>query len=227
MHDGWKSAIKIAVGVFVFSVVYLYLRRFGLPISDVYIKLSFTGVAVVGIVLIAHSYLVGSLAHFWPRAFEAKKSFRKYYGLTGFYLIIVHSAWGVFLKLNPDYYAKHFDKIDPARVQLVDIPFALGLAGLLLFVAVAAVSLPVIAKRMTPSAWLFIQRLGYIALTLGTIHFALIKWKGFLAYHAWPYFLPPLSLLIFIFIIFVFVMRLAQTLTLALCLLPDERQSRK
>ncbi len=176
--------------------------------SGVYIKLSFSGLAVAGTALIAIAYLIGSLARFWPAKWEQKKQLRKYYGLFGFYLILVHSAWGFLLKLYPEYYAKHFDKIDPAKVQLIDLPFIFGASGLLIFLAVALVSLQVVAKKMTPFAWLMTQRLGYLALVLGTIHFTLIKWKGWFKFDSWPYFLPPLSLLIFIFIAFVLIMRL-------------------
>ena len=163
-----------------------------MPFSEVYVKLSFSGIAVAGTALIAIAYLIGSLAYFWPQTWESKEHLRKYYGLFGFYLILMHSAWGVLLK-----------------VRLTEAPFIFGILGLLIFTIVAVVSLELVAQKMKPSWWLFLQRLGYLALILGTIHFTLLKLKGWMAYNNWPYFMPPLSLLLFIFIAFVLIMRLS------------------
>ncbi|TSC75874.1 MAG: hypothetical protein G01um101430_44 [Parcubacteria group bacterium Gr01-1014_30] len=192
MAREWKNAILAGFVIFLFSAAWLYLRRWGAPLSEVYVKLSFSGVAVSGTALIAMAYLFGSMAHFWPETWEAKKGLRKYYGLFGFYLIVLHSTWG-FLYLYPSF---------------VDLPFILGILAFLVFSVVAFASLSFVAERMATSVWLFVQRLGYLALLLATVHFALLKWRGWLAFSSWPYFLPPLSLLLFIFVTFVFIMRI-------------------
>lgn len=193
MRQEWKSAVLAGLIIFLFSALWLYLRRWGMPLSEVYFKLSFAGLAVTGTALIAMVYLFGSLAHFWPKTWEAKKELRKYYGLFGFYLIVLHSVWGILLKVP---------------LTEIEMPFIFGILGLLIFTIVAVASLRFIAQRMKPSWWLFLQRLGYLALILGTIHFGLLKWQGWLAIGKWHYFLPPLSLLLFLFITFVFIMRL-------------------
>ncbi|MEX0931044.1 MAG: ferric reductase-like transmembrane domain-containing protein [Candidatus Paceibacterota bacterium] len=201
--------------IFLVSALYLWARRWGMPLEDVAFKLSFAGLAVAGTALLALSFLLGPLARFWPNTFVKHLPLRKEYGIVGYFIIVAHVVWGL-ATLTPARYPKFFSDGSLEATTILLLLF--GGVAFVLFSVVAFTSIPKIAKRMSPKTWKNTQRIGYLALFLALIHFSVVKYKGWLNVDGWPYVpdsipllslvpLPPLSLILFLFIVFVFVMR--------------------
>ncbi len=203
--DGWGEVIRVGVFIFLFSAAWLYLRRFGAPLEEVYVKLLFASLPVTGVFLIGMSFAIGPLARFFPAYWAPRLPLRKQYGLGGFFLVAAHVLWGI-VRLSPAYIFSLFGNILGTQ-DVVAISMILGFIGFLLFFFPAAASLSWISKRITPNMWRILQRIGYLAFALGIAHFTLLKWEGWTAFSSWPYGLPPLSLLLFVFVVAVFAVR--------------------
>src|SRR3989344_5809266 len=104
----WRKVIAVATAILLFSAGYLWLRRFGTPFLEVYIKLLFPAVAVTGTALLSISFLLGPMARFWPSRFVPLLPLRKHYGLAGFFLIAFHVIWGL-VRISPANYSRYFD----------------------------------------------------------------------------------------------------------------------
>jgi len=191
----------------VFSIVWLYLRRFGAPIGKVYVKLLFASIPVTGVALIGICFLLGPLARFWPGAWVKHLGLRKPYGLLGLFLVVFHTLWAM-VRLMPAHYPEFFGP-NGALTPAAELSMLAGVTSLMIFAVQGVASLPSIEEKMKKSSWRLVQRLGYLALALALGHFLLIKWQGWVNIEQWPYHLPPLSLLLFAFILLVFGMRLA------------------
>ncbi len=212
----WAHAILAGVLVFILSAGYLWARRWGMPFGDVAYKISFAGLAVAGTFLLSLSYAMGPLARLVPRVFGNGTTLRKYYGMVGFGVIVVHVFWGL-ATLTPAYYPKFFHG---ETLTLNAMLFLMtGTLALILFLLVAVTSLKSVAQFMPKVAWRATQRLGYVALIVTLIHFGSVKYKGWADMGDWPHLpeffgfvsfvpLPPLSFLLFLFIIFVFALRI-------------------
>jgi DMSO/TMAO reductase YedYZ heme-binding membrane subunit len=207
----WRHVLRVAGAVMIFSVVWLYLRRFGAPIADVYVKLLFASVPVTGIVLIGASFVIGPLAHFWPGRWASYLPLRKHYGLLGIFFVSFHVFWAL-ARLTPAHYPQFFGAGD-AFTAAAELSMLAGVASLMLFAIDGVISIPSVEERMRRESWRAAQRLGYLALALAMLHFLLLKWKGWIAIGLWPYALPPLSLLLFVFLLLVFALRVAALLS--------------
>ncbi len=212
----WIYSTVTAIFFFLLSTGYLWARRWGVPLEDVLYKITFAGLAVSGTVMLASSYFLGPLARTFPRVFGGGLTIRKYFGMVGFFMIVVHVFWGL-ATLTPAYYPKFFHGevfTGQAMVFLMT-----GTVGFFLFLLVALTSLKTIAQGMPETAWRTMQRLGYLGLFVVLIHFTAVKYKGWLNVNDWPYLpdsipilslapLPPLSLILFVYIVFVLFVRL-------------------
>ncbi|MEX0917335.1 MAG: ferric reductase-like transmembrane domain-containing protein [Candidatus Paceibacterota bacterium] len=211
----WTYAIIMGAVVFLVSALYLWARRWGMPLEDVAFKLSFAGLAVAGMTLLSLSFLLGPLARFWPNTFVKHLPLRKQYGIVGYFIIMAHVVWGL-ATFSPAIFPKFFSDGSLKATTIMLLLF--GVVAFVLFSIVAFTSIPKIAQQMSPKIWKSTQRIGYLALFLALIHFSVVKYKGWLNIDGWPYLpdtipflslvpLPPLSLILFLFIVFVFVMR--------------------
>ncbi|PVE25461.1 hypothetical protein DC522_06075 [Microvirga sp. KLBC 81] len=203
----WRSVLLAACAIMAFSVVWLYLRRFGAPIGEVYVKLVFASVPVTGMVLIGICFLIGPLAHFSPSAWTKHLRLRKPYGLLGLFFVAFHTLWAL-VRLAPAHYPEFFGP-NGALTPAAELSMLAGVASLMILAVQGITSLPSVEARMAIASWRAVQRLGYLALALALGHFLVIKWQGWVAIGQWPYGLPPLSLLLLVFLVAVFGMRLA------------------
>lgn len=207
----WRSVLLTACAIMAFSVAWLYLRRFGAPISTVYVKLLFASIPVTGMVLIGVCFLIGPLAHFWPDAWTKRLHLRKPYGLLGLGFVAFHTLWAM-VRLAPAHYPELFGP-NGALTPAAELSMLASVASLMIFAVEGITSLPSVEERMESASWRSVQRLGYLALVLALGHFLLIKWQGWVNIGQWPYSLPPLSLLLLAFVVLVFGMRLASLLS--------------
>lgn len=211
----WIHAITMGAIVFLVFALYLWARRWGMPLEDVAFKLSFAGLAVAGMTLLSLSFLLGPLARFWPNTFVKHLPLRKQYGIVGYFIIVAHVLWGL-TTFSPAIFPKLFSDGSLKATTIMLLLF--GIVAFVLFSIVAFTSIPKIAQQMSPKIWKSTQRIGYFAFFLALIHFSVVKYNGWINVEAWPYLpdtipflslvpLPPLSLILFLFIVFVFVMR--------------------
>src|SRR3989338_6248054 len=212
----WMRAFLLALVAFLVAAGYLWLRRWGAPLYTVLYKISFAGLATAGTFLLAYSYGIGPFARFFPRLFVSELSMRKYYGLLGYFLIVVHVVWAL-ATFGPKRYPRLFVEGEFTTITIVSL--ILGVTAFALFSIVAFTSMQRIATNMSTDAWKTTQRVGYLGLLVALVHFTVLKYKGWLAIATWPslpvdYFsflsfvsLPPLSLLLFVFIVGVFLLR--------------------
>jgi DMSO/TMAO reductase YedYZ heme-binding membrane subunit len=146
--------------------------------------------AVASLVLIAMALAVGPLVRM--RAIGAAWIVhRKALGVNGFVLGAVHSVLTVAM-LSPVNYGKLHDAVGKLTFEggLVVLGGVLALFAL----AIPAItSADLVRKSMTADAWRRAQRLGLVALALGTAHVGVLGWRGWLAPETWPGGLPPLT----------------------------------
>ncbi|MBI3051765.1 ferric reductase-like transmembrane domain-containing protein [Candidatus Woesearchaeota archaeon] len=203
---GWKATFVFGAAIFLFFSALLYLRRL-----DYNLFIVNKAVASAAVFLIGSSYVLGPLAHFWPKFWVPKLSARKYLGLLGFAIASLHMVLSLVM-LSPAYYPKLFDasgKLTGAgEISLLSAAFAM-----VLFSVVAVTSLPDVERSMKRSSWEIVQRIGYIAFFLVAAHVYIIKWHGWFEESNWMNGLPPGSLIVFLFIVFVFVLRLLAAVT--------------
>lgn len=217
----WVTSTLVALCTFILCTGYLWIRRWGTPLDEILYKITFGGLAVSGTVMLASSYLLGPLARTFPNIFSRGLTMRKYFGMVGFGVIVVHLFWGL-ATLTPHYYPKLF--IGEIFTGTGMIFLIAGTLGFFLFLLVALTSLKSIAQNMPEVAWRTMQRLGYLGLIIVLVHFTIIKYKGWVAISDWAHLpnsfpllssvsLPPLSFILFLFIVLILFIRLITIIT--------------
>ncbi len=202
----WKRAL-LAIGVvFLLFVLQHYFRRFGQPIETIYFTILFDSIALTGVVLIGLSYLLGPLARLWPGKWETALPLRKHFGLAGLGFVVLHILLALTI-FNPNYYPKFFSETGKLSA-IGELSILAGGIGFVLFLVVATTSIPSVAERMQGKNWLMAQRIGLMALIISTVHFAILKWRGWFDLSQWYNGIPSGTFVTTLFVVFVFVTRL-------------------
>ena len=210
-RSGIKSSLFISLIIFILLFGYAVLRYNILrdprvSLSSIPLYISNKAIAVASVFLIGLSYLLGSLARFWPSVFSSKLHLRKYFGLLGFGLASIHGIISLLL-FNPAYYPRFF--IEAGKLTLVgELSMLFGVLGLGIFTIVAVSSIPSVEQSMNQKKWLAIQRLGYLALILVILHVFVMGYKGWLNPSDWPGGFLPMSLIAFIVIALVLLVKI-------------------
>ncbi len=207
--SGWSAATKVFLIVFALVFTYAFVRYniFGtVELIHLPLYVSNKVFAVTSAILIGLSYLMGPLAHFWPKTFEPKVHYRKYFGLFGFGIASVHAFISLLL-FSPAYYPRFF--LETGKLTFAgELSMLFGVLALFVFVIPAVTSLHEVMESLGGQKWLLSQRIGYIAYVLVLLHVVVMSWKGWLDSTKWPGGLVPLSLIISVIIMAVLLIRL-------------------
>lgn len=159
-----------------------------------------TAVAFVALVLMGLSMALSGISYFWDFA-DTKIVYRKYFGLAGFALLVVHVFVSVYT-LGDAF--PFFAMLEGMQVSLLT-----GLGALILFGIMAAISNRYSVTELGGARWrFFLRSFGYTAYALTIVHVAIRSFSDWQKYAgAWSDTLPPLSLLGFLFAVTVMALR--------------------
>lgn len=196
----WLTALMITAIVFTIFSLLLFARRF-----DYDLFIANKAVASTAVVLIGVAFVIGPLAKFWPKKWAPRLYLRKYTGVVGFMMAVLHSLFSLIM-LNAAYYPGLFEETGRLS-QAGEISMVLGTVALLIFVIPAVTSLTPIEHSMKRPEWKRLQRTGYLAYAMVFLHIFIIKWHVWAEPSNWVNGLPPASLIAAAFIVFVLSMR--------------------
>jgi DMSO/TMAO reductase YedYZ heme-binding membrane subunit len=149
--------------------------------------------SLAAVVFVACSYLIGRVIRWHNHDPKLKLVVIKFCGLMGFSLAAIHAFFSVCL-LNPAYFAKFF--ADDGRLNLVgELGLAVGIVALWAVAIPAISTLPMMPKAIGGKRWKRSQRMGYLCLCLIVAHMVVFGLKGWLSPEAWPWGIPPISML--------------------------------
>ena len=97
----------LIASAFLYAIIRYHIIK-GVAWSEFPLFISNKAISLSAVALIAVSYAVGSLASFWPRLFERTLPARKFFGLLGFGLAVVHGVISLLI-FNSTYYPKFFE----------------------------------------------------------------------------------------------------------------------
>ncbi len=149
-----------------------------------------------GICFIAMSYLVGKLFIRPPVPVERRRSLAKFFGVTGFAMIFLHSMMSNLLNSQP-----YFEKLyhESGKLNLNgELTFLFGVLAFGTLLVPAITSVNYFHESLSKTTWYRAQQLGYLALLLACGHLLAQGSKGWLETATWPGSMPPLTLLGFL-----------------------------
>lgn len=150
---------------------------------------------LLGLGLIAASLLIGPISFFLPY-FDRLKIYRKYLGVAGFLIALVHAGISYSIKFHSD--ASFM--FSPNNPYLLGV--WAGLLGIGIFALMTLTSNNKAVKSLGFKKWKIIQSAGYIGLLAVMLHFILMETnKGVFVIRR------PLGRVIFIFGFFVILLR--------------------
>lgn len=210
----WINTAVFALFVFMLVSVYHFFESGTYDLFVINTLLAVTGMLLIGL-----SFMLSGLTYFWDFV-DTKLIYRKYLGLTGFYIIVVHAAFSleqylfIYNAPKPNFELGFLWAIGPFLISNV-FAFASGLIALAIFTMMALISTRYALMELGGIRWRQLLRLGYAAYLIIVVHFGL---KRFETWSAWLQgkngLLPPISLLLLIFVGVVLVLRLALLLSL-------------
>lgn len=192
-----KNNVRFLITAFVIVVSYMYgILRYnvfdGVSWSYVPLYISNKAISFSAIVFIALSCSLGSLTRLWPKLFSSLLNQRKYFGLLGFALAVVHSIISVMI-FKPEYYAKFFTG-NGQLTFLGELSMFFGVFAFLVFTMMAVVSVPGITSSIDRRMWIRIQKYGPLGLFLTLLHLVMMGYTSWLNPESWPGGLFPISL---------------------------------
>ncbi len=190
----WLNSSLVGIISFVMASLYLFASRGNF---DLYIANK--ALANASLILIGLSMALSGICYFWDFA-DKKISYRKYIGVVGFVMALIHaviSLWFLPKRFNWAFFLDNLETFIP------------GLLALVLLAGMVLLSHQHAAKKVGGALWRKLLRwLGYSAVILIIVHFGLMKYKGWIKwFKTGEPALPPLSFWIVIFAIAVLVLR--------------------
>jgi len=125
---------------------------------------------LLALLLLGTSFLIGPLSFFLPKIFTEIKVYRKYLGISGFVVALVHFV------LSSIFYFKMdlaFMLFDGKNTHLLGV--WLGILALLIFLSMTLMSTKKAVEVIGASLWKKLQTGGYLALALVMAHFILME----------------------------------------------------
>lgn len=153
--------------------------------------------ALAALALIGIALLLGPLSKLWPNIFQRYKQHRRWLGITGAILALIH----IFITLAAYYKLDIFRILTPSGQYMWGV-YA-GLAAIIIFCMMALISNKEAVKRMGYHKWKMLQMLGYLAIVLVIVHFLILETKEGV------FKVRPLGYALFIFGILVVLARIA------------------
>ena len=188
-------ALSVVASAFLYAIVRYHIIK-GVAWSEFPLFISNKAISLSAVALIAISYILGSLASLWPRLFEKTLPSRKFFGLLGFGLAVIHGIISLLI-FNSVYYPKFFEASGKLNL-LGETSLLFGVISMALFSVVAITSIPSIYESLGYERWRKFQHLGYWGLLATAGHVLAMGIKGWLDPQGWPGGLLPISLVAFI-----------------------------
>lgn len=157
--------------------------------------------ALAGLFIIAVAFLIGSLSYFFPERFSKYRAYRKFLGLSGFFIILIHVILSLVF-----YYKLDFDKMFYSNPKVMALYS--GIIAFLILLTMALTSTDKAMKFFTEKwggygRWKTIQTMGYFALALSLVHVFILETKPDVGLK-----IRPLGLAILVFSIIVLAARI-------------------
>ncbi len=125
--------------------------------------------ALLGIGLLAFSFILGPLSHMFPHQFCPHLSARKWIGLWGFVFALLHSVYELLVIFKLDVNKLFFS---PKSIGLI-----YGMVALFIFLVMAITSNQFSIQKLGFKNWKIIQTTGYVALLFAILHFLVLETK--------------------------------------------------
>jgi DMSO/TMAO reductase YedYZ heme-binding membrane subunit len=169
-HD-YVVAILVALGLTVFYGGYYWVQRtyfFNAPASIDPFYVPDKVIAVVGMILLAFTFLIGPLYRYF-NAFDYLMQYRKEIGIVGGYLALIHPFLAYFfLPLT----------FPQSEIPLISFTYGTALAGSLVALFLIFISLQNATILLGANRWWFLHRWGLRVLVLfAVVHFFCIEWS--------------------------------------------------
>ena len=185
----WLAAV---LGVALAYAVVRYHIASGVAWSHFPLFIMNKSVALAATVLVACSYLIGRVVRRYDDEPGRKLVVIKFCGLIGFSFAALHAIASLCL-LTPAYFDKYFS--EDGRLNLEgELGLVFGLVALWALSLPAITTLPMMPKALGSVRWKRSQRMGYVCLSLVAAHVVVLGLRGWLSPQAWPWMLPPISL---------------------------------
>lgn len=151
-----------------------------------------------GMILIGLSFVLSSICYFWNFA-DTKIIYRKDLGMAGFYMVLVHGLYSMFLNSHTKWY-EYFN-----QSNLLSVTFALG--SIVIFAIMALNSNKFAVHELGGKNWRRVLRTGYIAYIFALVHTGLqVSDEWIVWVRTWG--LPPLSMVVVAFGVLVILLRI-------------------
>lgn len=191
----WINSILFGFAFILVSYVYLYFYTLINPFDSLYsfFYLFNRSLGISSVIMIGLCFLILPLSKLLDY-FKTKIVYRKYFGLTGFYLALLHTIISL--------------SIYPIGIFLNQrlIPFLFGSLGLIILVIDAVVSNNEAYQRLGGFWWKMILRLAYLSYILIAAHIGYGQ-RAIIYKYFETGGIPPTGLLLLIFITLVLVAR--------------------
>jgi DMSO/TMAO reductase YedYZ heme-binding membrane subunit len=203
----WRNAIIVAIITFVLLNIYDY---FYMGSVDIYVFNR--SLANAAIIMIGLSFCFSGLAYF----FKLRQDIfihRKYLGLTGFWLGLIHSlfsGYNYFINVNspkPAFEFLHTWNIFGTSISNI-YSFIPAVFGILIFIFMSIITNKFAIKRLGKN-WRPALRVGYIAYVFVIIHFTIKRLSTWLLWFRYHNTLPHITLILGVFAWFVIFLRIA------------------
>lgn len=192
-----KKQIIVTVSVIFISYGYAILRYniFG-EVCWTYLPLFISNKAVSfsSVCFIAISFTSRALGRFCPKLFISILDHRKYFGLLGFSLAVIHSIISLLI-FRPEYYEKFFSYKGKLTLS-GELSMLFGILAFFILGVMAIASLPGIKRSMIKNEW-WIQiqkKCSYIGLILILLHLIMMGYESWVNPVLWPANMFPISL---------------------------------
>lgn len=190
----WRESFQLGGIVLALSIVYSFFFY-----QDVSILPLSQAIGLAAALMIGFSYAMSGFGYYFD-FLDAKVGFRKYYGLVGLLLAIIH-AYTLFFVDPERYFFKFF-------FNLGSVDFVLGIMAMAILLGMVIISTPEGIKTIGAKNWRLGLRTGYVASALFVTRASLLysnDWHYWLDHGDW--YLPPPTLLATLFTIGVIVFR--------------------
>ncbi len=125
---------------------------------------------LLALLLLGTSFLIGPLSYFLPQVFTQLKIYRKYLGISGFVVALIHATLSTLFYFKMDL---AFMLFDGKNEHLLGV--WLGILALLIFLSMTLMSTKKAVEAIGASMWKKLQTGGYLALGLVMAHFILME----------------------------------------------------
>lgn len=203
----WLHSIILGLALLVLTTIYNQISRVDFqPENIISARNIGQSAANTALIMIGLSFAMSGLTYFWDFV-DTKIIYRKYFGLTGFYIALIHVFYSlVFIYRDP------FGELG---VNKLITSFVFGILAIFIFIMMATISNKFSVTELGGKAWRKLLRVGYIGYAFAVIHLFARRWGDFKALRE-GFILPPLSQLTAAFAIGVLLLRIVLAIAIEL-----------